>query len=277
MDGGSTDGSRELIQRHASSLAYWESAPDRGIGHALNKGFARSTGEIMGWLNADDVLMPGSLAIIGQIFADYPQIDWLTSGSVNITDDDRLFIVQNSRKHLSQWTQLFLHSPPPQQCTFWRRRLWEQAGGCVVETTRYVDCELWLRFHEHARPYLADTLFGAWRLHSGSHSTQRLRELHREIAETNQIYLSNADRWRQNWLRLAWPFLVAYFQGIDRGVLSRVHFELWDRRKYLLTYSLRTGRFRLQDSAGWLPRPWPLTIDLDQPDIGEYGTLKVRS
>ncbi len=261
IDGGSSDDSPAILARYRSGIAHAESAPDRGIGHALNKGFARSTGEIMGWLNADDVLMPGALAIVGQIFADHPEIDWLTSGSVNITDDDRLFIVQNSRKTFSKWTQLFLHSPPPQHCTFWRRRLWQRAGAHVVEDTRYLDCELWLRFYEHAALYVADTIFGAWRLQEGSYSTQRLRDLHRQIAQAQAPYLT-ASLKRHPELRLVLPFLHAYYRILDRGILSRAWFELWGRRRRMLTYSLRTGRFTLRQDGGLLPRPWPLTIEM---------------
>lgn len=112
IDDGSTDDSLSIIQRHQRDLTHWERQPNYGFGHALNKGFSLTTGEIMGWLNADDVLMPNALAIVGQIFRDYPHINWITSGSINITHDDKLFVIQPSRKWFCRWTQLFLHAPP---------------------------------------------------------------------------------------------------------------------------------------------------------------------
>jgi len=66
IDGGSTDGTAEIIQRYCSRLAYWESSPDRGQTHALNKGFARAGGEIFAWLNADERYLPGTLELVAR-------------------------------------------------------------------------------------------------------------------------------------------------------------------------------------------------------------------
>src|SRR5688572_12979616 len=64
VDGGSTDGSVDIIHKRAAHLAWWVSEPDRGHAAALNKGFAKTTGEILGWLNHDDLLFPGSLRLL---------------------------------------------------------------------------------------------------------------------------------------------------------------------------------------------------------------------
>src|SRR5579862_8824120 len=69
IDGGSTDQSVEIIQKYAAQLSYWVSEPDHGQANAVNKGFQRSTGEILGWLNSDDLLLPGALFTIGRAFA----------------------------------------------------------------------------------------------------------------------------------------------------------------------------------------------------------------
>ncbi|MGV3532725.1 MAG: glycosyltransferase family 2 protein, partial [Chthoniobacteraceae bacterium] len=79
MDGGSKDGSVEIIQRHADRLAAWVSEPDGGQYDAINKGFARSTGEIMSWLNSDDQLTPWALSIVADIFESCPEVEWLTT------------------------------------------------------------------------------------------------------------------------------------------------------------------------------------------------------
>ena len=69
MDGGSTDGSVEIIQKYATRLTHWASEPDEGPYDAVNKGFSRTTGEIMAWLNADDKYMPWTFQVVGEIFA----------------------------------------------------------------------------------------------------------------------------------------------------------------------------------------------------------------
>ena len=75
IDGGSTDDSPQILARYAGRLAYWESQPDRGQAHAINKGLQRSQGEILGWLNSDDVLLPGVVSRAVQVFAQNPQVE----------------------------------------------------------------------------------------------------------------------------------------------------------------------------------------------------------
>src|SRR5690349_20390053 len=79
IDGGSSDGSAEIINRYASRLAYSVSEPDRGQYDAINKGFAKTTGEIMAWLNSDDKYTPWALSVVAEIFSSFPEIEWLTS------------------------------------------------------------------------------------------------------------------------------------------------------------------------------------------------------
>jgi len=78
MDGGSTDGSVEIIKKYARHLTYWQSQPDGGQYAAINEGFTKTTGEIMAWLNSDDKLHSGSLKIVGGVFKHFEGIDWLT-------------------------------------------------------------------------------------------------------------------------------------------------------------------------------------------------------
>lgn len=85
MDGGSQDGSVEIIQRYEPWIAVWESEPDRGQSHAINKGWAKATGQILHWLNSDDILLPGALNAIGQAFAQDPSLQVLM-GHCLLTD-----------------------------------------------------------------------------------------------------------------------------------------------------------------------------------------------
>ncbi|HEY5792280.1 MAG TPA: glycosyltransferase, partial [Chthoniobacterales bacterium] len=79
VDGGSTDGSREVIERHAGRLAWWCSERDGGQYAAINKGFARTTGDILGWLNSSDLYLPWTLITVQQIFTQFPEVQWITS------------------------------------------------------------------------------------------------------------------------------------------------------------------------------------------------------
>ncbi|MBX3327372.1 MAG: glycosyltransferase, partial [Nitrospira sp.] len=79
VDGGSTDGSVDIIRRHAERLTHWMSQPDKGQYDAINKGFVKTTGEIMAWINSDDKYTPWAFSIVRELFTKFPQIEWLTT------------------------------------------------------------------------------------------------------------------------------------------------------------------------------------------------------
>src|SRR5512138_875393 len=87
VDGGSSDGSRDIIQRYADHLAWWVSEPDRGQTDAINKGFARATGEILAWINSDDTYLPGAVSEAVEQLRAHPGAG-LVYGDANLIDDD---------------------------------------------------------------------------------------------------------------------------------------------------------------------------------------------
>lgn len=99
IDGGSTDGSTDIIRKYEKKLAYWVSEPDNGQYHAVQKGFEKSTGEIMTYLNSDDILAKGSLFTAAQIFNDYPQVKWL-GGLANHIDESSRIVRVNDKTSL---------------------------------------------------------------------------------------------------------------------------------------------------------------------------------
>lgn len=184
MDGASTDESPAIIQKHAARLAHWESARDGGQYDAVNRGFSHTRGEIMGWINSDDLLCPWGLSVVHEIFSQCPEVEWLTT-SRQIRWDDRgravrcISVPGFSRagflrgEHLPQggafsvgWIQ--------QESTFWRRSLWEKAGSQVGAGYSLAgDFELWARFYSHAELYSVDTPLGGFRFHGVQRSEQQ--------------------------------------------------------------------------------------------------------
>ena len=154
IDGGSTDGSAELIAGYADRLTYWVSEPDDGHYAAVNKGFDRTSGEIMGYLNGDDMLLPGSLGLIAEIFSTNPGIRWITGAHMSVDLKGRPVGVTSPIR----WSRWHIISPGeprslPQEATFWRRDLWDEAGGRLdVDFPLAADYELWARFSRYAVP-----------------------------------------------------------------------------------------------------------------------------
>lgn len=87
VDGGSTDGSLAIVSKYAPQLHAWISEPDRGMYDALNKGFARSAGELIGWISATDMLHAGSLSVVGSVFQTFPEVEWITGRPTGFSDE----------------------------------------------------------------------------------------------------------------------------------------------------------------------------------------------
>ncbi len=183
MDGGSTDGSVAIVERHAAQLAHWTSAPDGGHYAAVNTGFARTTGEIMAWLNADDQYLPWTFSVVAEVFEQFPEIEWVTTRWPLRWDKRGRAVRCAERRGYSR--EAFLRGAYlpgegrdviQQESTFWRRSLWEKAGGKLDPGYPLGgDFELWARFFQHAELVAVDTPLGGFRVH-GEQRSARQRE-----------------------------------------------------------------------------------------------------
>jgi len=195
IDGGSTDGSVDIIREYESQLHFWTTEPDRGMYDAINKGFAHSTGELMGWISATDLLHAGSLFVVGGVFRTFPEVEWITGRPTGFNEDGMAVEVLKLR----QWSRLpFLAGANryiQQESTFWRRTLWERTGGRVDDSRRSAsDFELWVRFFRYANLYSVDALIGGFRSHPDSLGLQNLEECHRIQDEIIENELASMQR-----------------------------------------------------------------------------------
>lgn len=201
IDGGSNDGSVNVIRNYEDKLAYWISEPDKGQYDAINKGFLRSTGDIMAWINSDDKYAPNSFSIVAEIFSMFPEVEWITSlypilwnGKGQAVGIDRVsgfdkhsfyrgVNLPQKNKYARSWIQ--------QESTFWRRSLWDKAGGMVNPHLNYAaDFELWAHFFEHAHLYGVYALIGGFRLQENRKTANHMDEYLNEALAVLDLYKS---------------------------------------------------------------------------------------
>jgi len=184
VDAGSTDTTIEIIRKYEGSISGWLAERDNGMYDALNKGFARTSGEIMGWLNSSDLLQVNGLFTVGSIFRALTEVEWITGRPTKIsatgTTIDVLPVPRWSRERFLAGANKYIQ----QESTFWRRSLWEHAGGRLsTEYRAEGDFELWVRFFRHARLHSVNALIGGYRLHDGALSASNMERYNRNCDE----------------------------------------------------------------------------------------------
>jgi hypothetical protein len=169
LDGASKDNTFDIVERHADKLAYHASEPDNGQYHAIQAGMEKSTGDIMAWLNADDVYMPWTLSVVSEIFDLYPEVEWLTGLPSFLNGKGQLSSMHASAAAYPQhyirngWYRGHLAGYLQQESMFWRRSLWEKAGGLDLDLSLAADFKLWTGFARHARLWQVVTPLAAFR------------------------------------------------------------------------------------------------------------------
>ncbi|MET4138762.1 glycosyltransferase family 2 protein [Pedobacter sp. UYP1] len=180
IDGGSTDHSVEIIKKYEHLLTYWVSEKDNGLYHALQKGFARSTGEIMCWINSDDMHHRRSLMTIAELFKDFPDINWIMGKNTFYDEQGREFIYGTNMFN-ERWSKWKMYDQDgeyiQQESVFWRRSLWEKSGAYIdTNLSLASDAELWLRFFRHDQLYSTELLLSGFRFRSGIQKSKDQRE-----------------------------------------------------------------------------------------------------
>lgn len=172
MDGGSNDNTIEIIKKYEPHVSYWISQKDAGLYDALKTGFEKTTGEIMGWLNSDDLLMRNSLFTLADIFSNNPEIEWI-QGHPCVVDGSGRIVNQRPQRFSKYLFYLKLYRQDgmfiQQESTYWRRSLWEKSGGISDKYKFAGDFELWMRFYKYAIQYTTNALIGAFRLRNDKH------------------------------------------------------------------------------------------------------------
>ncbi len=207
VDGQSTDGSRAIIERYREQLDFAVIEPDGGQSEAINKGVRQCDGEIVGYLNSDDTLLPGALEAVGRHFRAHPECVWLVGVCRGIDEDGQSFKEMRPSGRFTPEGILLRKAGEleiPQPSVFWRRRLFDEVG-LFDESLHYtMDFDLWCRLAcAGCRPAFIETPLATYRFHGQSKSvtaSSRFVEEHLRVEARYRRHLSPADQVR-HWRR----------------------------------------------------------------------------
>jgi glycosyltransferase involved in cell wall biosynthesis len=182
MDGGSTDGSVDIIKKYTNIITHWESNPDKGQADAIFRGFEQTTGDIIAWINSDDYYLDGAFASVGEFFAQHPEIQWIIGNGI--------FVDKNNKKLLDYYCppvdhDRLLHFGMTifQPTMFIKREFFFKCGGFDRGLQCSFDYDLVLRLSTYGPPGIINSMLAAFRFHKTS-KTETMSEVN--ISE-NQI------------------------------------------------------------------------------------------
>jgi glycosyltransferase involved in cell wall biosynthesis len=214
IDGQSTDGTVDLLRATDDPRLHWSSQRDTGQSDAINRGLCQATGDIVGWLNSDDLYTPGALNAVANAFAD-PQVQWVI-GRYQIIDGKgriiRPLVVEYKNRFLRAYAYRYLlrENFIAQPSVFWRRTFGEQIGPLDESLHHAMDYDLWLRMGKAADPIIIDRVVSQFRMHSQSKSGRLTRERFDEDYRVARRHAGNDNfsRWihRLNNEKIVWTY-----------------------------------------------------------------------
>lgn len=229
LDGGSSDGTLDILRRYEDRLT-WTSGPDKGQVDAVNKGLRAATGDIVGWVNSDDVLMPGALAKVAAAFAAHPDAEWL-HGRCEVIDVNDLPMrrwisaYKDFRARRHSFENLLTENYVSQMTTFWRRTVHEQIGYLDPELKLAFDYEFWLRLAKRGSPIYLEDCIACFRWYETSKSGANYGW---QFAEDNIVAVRHAGAGSRSTLRrkrIKSAAIVAIYKLMSalRGSVGRPH------------------------------------------------------
>ena len=166
VDGGSTDGSIDIIQRHSDRFAWWVSEKDKGQTDAINKGFSHAQGDILAWINSDDTYEPYAVSEAVDFLRAHPEVG-LVYGDANFIDETGGVIARfpAAQTDYQRLRRGYVHIP--QQAAFWRADLWKKVAPLDPSFFFAMDYDLWIRLAAHAALKNKPRVWANFRLHVG--------------------------------------------------------------------------------------------------------------
>lgn len=203
VDGGSTDGSVDIIRKYAPRLGGWVSEKDRGQTDAINKGFARAKGDILAWLNSDDTYNPGAVSEAVAYLQKHPEAGMVYGDASYIDENDSVIgRFPAAQTDYARLRRGYVHIP--QQSSFFRADLWRKVGPLDASFFFAMDYDLWVRLSAEAPLHYYPRLWANFRLHSGAKT------------------ISADDR--------CWPEMLRVHRRLGGGSFSQIVFKYYLRK-----------------------------------------------
>ncbi|MEW5868457.1 MAG: glycosyltransferase family 2 protein [Chloroflexota bacterium] len=191
IDGGSTDGSVEIIHKYEPWLAYWISESDQGQGDALRKGFDQASGEIFAWLNSDDTYLPGCLAKTALAFQEDHTIG-VVFGECLYTDAANKGLRRYGTMDISPTNLLHRGNPIAQPASFFLQKTYRSIGG-LNSSSNVMDYDLWLRLSLRTKFKRIPDLLATYRLWENSKTVQHMPQLRIEMVRALDSFFDRSD------------------------------------------------------------------------------------
>lgn len=204
IDGGSTDGTVDILKRYEGRLQ-WVSERDEGQADAINKGIARSTGDIIAYLNSDDLYVPGALRQVGEHFSRHPEVRWLTGKCRIIDEQDRetrrpITAYKNFLLHRYSYSLLLVTNPISQPATFWRKNVVEEFGMFDKEQHFVMDYDFWLRVGRKSPPAILEQYLAGFRVYAASKTSSSFLRSFRQELEVARKHSASRPLIALHWL-----------------------------------------------------------------------------
>jgi glycosyltransferase involved in cell wall biosynthesis len=194
MDGGSTDGTEKVIEGYSEHLAYWVSEPDDGQTDALIRGFDRASGDILCWLNSDDLFEPFTLREVAETFTRHPDWQVVYGDELAIDADGHPFAIKKEIPY-HRFVWMYDFNFVPQSSTFWRRGIYEEVGGLDPEMNLAMDADLWARFAERTTLHHVPRVWSRFRYHPEAKTSRMAERSSEELARIRGRYLPDEPAW----------------------------------------------------------------------------------
>ncbi len=234
IDGGSTDDSLNIINSYSSKISKIITEPDNGQSDAINKGFNLAGGEILGWLNSDDVYLPDALNKVADYFEQNPECKWV-AGNCIFTD---IFLKPawqynvpqiKPEEYLKFWEGNYLSQPS----VFFRKELFDEAGGLNINLHYAMDLDLWLRFLSVSPLHLINTDLSINRTYPNTKTSTGKEDAINEIADI--IFNSSLNKQQDYNLSFIKSSLKKYFLASEKNTFRS---NLYNTFKSIAGYKL---------------------------------------